>query len=1515
DAADLLPAYADALPHPAPDDTAFVRYLDDATGRPKGVRMGHRSVLRAVHDAAIADLRPDDVCLQRMPLGTDAAAWELLAPLLSGSALALMAPGPFDVAALRTAIARHGVTRLWLTAGLFHRVVDAAPTALAPLRQVLIGGVDAASPDHVRRLQAIDAPAPRVTRVYGPAECAVAATVYDVNAPADVPSTGALPLGRGTAQTTTYVLDDGMEPVPLGSYGTLWTGGRGVAQAYHARPGLTADRFRPDPFASVPGSRLVDTGDRARLRADGMLVDHGRVDDPIGLAAVAAALTAQRALVADAAAVLRRVGVDAEAADGVDALIAYVVPSTEALGAFGAARDAADAVAASMRYVQRLRDALLAALPARHMPAAFVLLDVLPLTDDGALDRRALPEPDAADFVTADGAAAADASTGDADADSEMGTAAVDAAPTPATQLLTSLWQTLLDLPSAPSRGADFFELGGHSLRATQLAAHIEKETGVPVPVRTLFERTQLGALADWLDARWTPAAAAADDAAADASSSSAPPPAIPAQPRDGSVTLRPSFDQERLWFLQRLDPTLDAYNMPWCFDLRGPLDVSALAAALAALVQRHESLRTRFPQAPVGGALSGQPVLAIEPPSFVTAALPRVDLDRLAPAAAEREAQRWQHDSARRPFDLVAAPPVRLRLVRLARAHHRLLFCLHHVIFDGSSVAVLLGELSTLYARLRGRAGDLSARARALDALPALQTQPADVAAWAREQLDDDAMQAHLDHWRAILAGVPPLRLPRDRGGADSTAASVAREHRFALPEAIAAGVEALAQAQRTTPFVTLIAAWQTALARWSDQVDFAVGMPIAGRDRVEIEPLVGLFVNTLALRADLSGDPNFETLLARTRAVVLDAFDHQALPFDRVVDALQPDRRLDDTPIFQVFFSLQPAAARVPLRLDGLVTSISSTAPTQAKFDFSLALGRRAATDDGAAEGYEAAIVYRSDRFDASTIERLGAQYAALLEAAIAAPETALSALPWHMPDPRRQLLALGQEALARDPIGTGGSLIERFLVQVEATPQAPALRWAQGDTTMTMDYAALSARAEAVARALRARGVRLGMAVGVLFERGPAMIVAVLGILRMGGVYVPLRPEDPASRRAFVSRDIDLRALITAASASSSSAPSAAAEADGDSVLTDAEGRPLMRLHLDSAGQLDASALLPSYAGPLTTADLDDTAYVLYTSGSTGRPKGVRVAHRSALRIACDPAIAGRGPDETYLQVVPLGFDVSVWETFTPLLSGGVLALMAPGPFGIGELRAAIARFGITRLWLTSGLFHRVVDLEPTVLTPLRQVMTGGDVVSPDHVRRLLAAVPTLRITNGYGPTECTVYTTIYDVTAPEHVPASGSLPVGRAVAQTTTYVLDGDAMLVPFGDDGELWIGGAAVSQGYHARPRMTAERFRPDPFSAVPGSRIYGTGDRVRLRTDGLLMFHGRLDGQIKLRGQRLELGEVTAALTAQREMVADAGVVLRRGDADDVAGDGMLVAYVVPASVAAALSPTFVDDL
>ncbi|HEX9669920.1 MAG TPA: amino acid adenylation domain-containing protein, partial [Thermoanaerobaculia bacterium] len=804
------------------------------------------------------------------------------------------------------------------------------------------------------------------------------------------------------------------------------------------------------------------------------------------------------------------------------------------------------------------------------------------------------------------------------------------------------------------------------------------------------------------------------------------------------------------------------------------------------------------------------------------------------------------------RGFDLARGPLVRAALVRLGREDHVLLLALHHIVTDGWSMGVLLREVAVLYRAFA---------ARQPSPLPPLGVQYADFAAWQREWLTGETLATQLAYWREALAGAPAvLELPADR---PRPAVQTFRGGTlpFRLPPELTAALHALARRQGVTLFMTLLAGVQALLHRLTGREDLLLGSPIANRNRAEIEGLIGFFVNTLVLRGRPQGEMPFEELLARAGETTLEAYAHQDLPFEKVVEHLQPRRELSHAPLFQILVLLQNAPIALP-QLPGLTVEPFALAGKTAKFDLTLAFveGR------DAAGGLLAAAEFATDLFDGATVQRLLGHLSTLLEGAVADPAARLADLPLLSAVEREQVVvAWNRTATAYPREATVHAL---FTAQARRTPDAVAV--ACGGETLS--YAELDARAERLAARLRALGVGPEIAVGLCVERSLELAPALLGILKAGGFYVPLDPQVPRERLAFMVEEVRAAVLVT--------------QEHLAGLLPDRPG--CVRVLVPQAlGGEEA----PAQAG--AGGDAANLAYVMYTSGSTGRPKGVAVSHRNVVRLVQETDYVHFGPDEVFLQFAPVSFDAATLEIWGPLLNGGRLVIFPPGPASLEELGEAIAREGVTTLWLTAGLFHRMVERHLERLRPLRQLLAGGDVLSSSHVRRALAGLPGVALINGYGPTEGTTFTCCHSVrTAP--VEGAG-VPIGRPIANSRAYVLDGALRPVPVGAVGELYASGDGLARGYFGRPGLTAECFVPDPVSAEPGARLYRTGDLARWLPGGELEFLGRIDDQIKLRGFRIELREIETAL-AVHPAVREAVVLAR----EEEPGEKALVAYVVP---------------
>ncbi len=1042
-------------------------------------------------------------------------------------------------------------------------------------------------------------------------------------------------------------------------------------------------------------------------------------------------------------------------------------------------------------------------LPEYMVPTAWTFLPELPRTPSGKPDRGALPAPAAA--------------------------RPEDAGPyvaprTPTEEVLAGIWSEVLGAGAVGVRDG-FFELGGHSLRATQVLARVRRALSVELPLSALFEHPTVEALA-----REVERASGAGDAL---------PPLRPA-PRDRPIPL--SAAQEAALLFQEL---ATAGAQPYAFQgavrFTGTLDAGALERTLTEIVRRHEVFRTEFVRGP------GGPVQEVRPPWPVR--LHTTDLRGLPPERRGAELELRVREESVRPFHPARLPLVRWSLFRPAEDEHVLLAVEHHFVHDGWSFGVFLHELTALYgASLRGEPSPL----------PEPSVQFVDFAVWQREWMHTPAARAQLDFWREELTPLPPsLDLPSDRPRPPELSFRGATL-RVRLDPVLAEAAAAFSRRRGTTLFMTLLSAFQALLARWSGRTEFCVGSGAAARSTRESEGLIGMVVNTLALRADLAGDPSFAGLLERVRRTTLRAYANQDVPFGRVVEEVQPERAPDRLPVYQVAFSFHHAPYP-ELRVPGAVLEVTEALGNgSAKFDLQVIAVPRGEQGAGGGRG-EVTLIweYSTDLFDPPTVARMARGYETLLAAALADPDAPVSALALLPAGERRRVLE-EWNATAR-PYALDVPVHRLFEEHAARAPHAPALSGA--GTVLT--YAEADRAAEGVARRLRALGVGPETRVAVCLERGPELAVALLGVWKAGGACLPLDPEHPAARIALTVRDARAPVLVTRTG-----------------VLPALPEGPRALL-LDEGDGAEAAS------GATVEVSPESAAYVVYTSGSTGTPKGVVVEHRQLANLSAWYREAmGLSPADRGSQVAGPAFDALAWELW-PFLSAGASVHFADGETRLSAERAVewIAERGITVAFLPTPLAERALRLPWPEDSELRVLLAGGD-------RLHFAPPPGLpfALLNGYGPTECTVVAAAAWV-----APGAGVPPIGRPVANDRAYVLDGRLEPVPPGVPGELYLGGAGVARGYLERPAATAERFVPDPFSGAAGARMYRSGDRARWRADGELEFLGRIDRQVKLRGFRVEPGEVEAALDALpgvREAVVEAR--------EEEPGEVRLVAYVVP---------------
>ncbi len=1399
---------------------AYVIYTSGSTGQPKGVLIEHRSVVNLIgaHIEYCA-LTPEDRVLQFASFSFDTSVSEFFPILAAGGCLAIRPAGLFPAhRELMELLRRHRITVFELpTAYWHHWIADADPTAFvgSPLRLMLVGGEKAERAGLLAWFDAFRLHPCRLMNTYGPTETTVNATEMSFDSRSPVLSEGDVPIGRPLANTFAYVLDARLEPVPIGVVGELYLGGAGVARGYHNRTALTAERFVRDPFAADPQARMYRTGDLAHWRPDGLLDYVGRNDFQVKIRGFRIELGEIEARLVACEGVREAAVLMREDAPGDKRLVAYAIVREDAT-----------------TTAERLREQLAQTLPEYMVPAACVLLEAWPLNTNGKLDRKALPAP------------AADLRTGHAHEAPEgtMETA------------LAAIWQGLLGV-SPIGRNDHFFALGGHSLLAVQVVSRLRKHYAVELALRDLFAYPTLKDLA-----------AAAEQATAPSTQmpADAPPERMQTAlvPCDRSGPLPMSFAQQRLWFIDQLEGGSAQYNMPMALRLRGTLDESALRYTLDTLVARHEILRTRY--AGVDGAAM-QVVHPAEP-----LRLRRIVLDDPDPAARAAALDALVREEAAKPFSLSRSGPLRCTLVVLGQTEHALLFTMHHIASDGWSEAVLIREFVSLY--IAGAAGEASP-------LPALPLQYADYAMWQRARLQGATRVAEVVYWRQQLSGLPvmhALPLDRPRPAQQSFEGGLVERE---LPASLLASVRALAQSKGASVFMVLQAAFAALLSRWSGETDIAIGTPVAGRLHPDVEPLIGFFVNTLVLRTDLSGNPDFDALLARVRETSLAAFEHQELPFELLVDELKPARSLSHTPLFQIMLTLQNNA-QSDLTLPGLSIETLDTGTPQAKFDLDVSMEERPT-------GLYVSWGYAASLFERDSIERMADAFERLLGAAVASPQTPVNALPLLSTADRARVLDDFNATVREYP--STSTIHDVFEAQARRTPQATALCW--GDERL--DYATLDRRANAVARRLIALGVGVEDRVAICAERSIAMVVGILGILKAGAAYVPLDPAYPTERLAFMVADSAPSAVLTLGALADAHAWS--------------PSLPVVRLETLQ----DEDAQAPAVPAPVVPdAGHYRLAYVMYTSGSTGTPKGVMVEHRNVLRLVMNSGYAPMGPDDCVAHCASPAFDASTWEIWAGLLNGArVLVVPQSVVLDPDALDAALVSAGTTALWLTVGLFNEYVDRLGEAFSRLRFLLIGGDALDRRTVGRLLDSERRPRmLLNGYGPTETTTFATTHAIAA---LAEDGrSIPIGRPIGNTRTYVLDADRAPVPVGVAGELWIGGDGVARGYLNQPDATAARFVRDPFVADVDARMYRSGDVCRWLPDGTLEYLGRNDDQVKVRGYRIELGEVETRLSCQPGVRESAVLVV-----PDASGQKRLVAYLVvedttAAAVREALSQT-----
>ncbi|HEX8472817.1 MAG TPA: non-ribosomal peptide synthase/polyketide synthase [Pyrinomonadaceae bacterium] len=1375
----------------AADNLAYVIYTSGSTGKPKGASVTHDNVVRLFNATQNHfNFDENDTWTLFHSYAFDFSVWEIWGALLYGGRLVvvpyMVSRSPRDFYEL---LSRERVTVLNQTPSAFTQLAEAdadddisAPLAL---RLIIFGG-EALDAQSLRGwFERHGDERPQLVNMYGITETTVHVTYHPLSlSDAREPRGGII--GVPLTDLQVYVLDDTQQPVPVGVAGELYVGGAGLARGYLKRPGLTAERFVPHPFSASPGARLYRSGDLAAYRADGRLKYIGRADQQVKVRGFRIELGEIEAALGAHDAVREALAMVREDVPGERRLVAYVSVE-EGRSLTGG----------------ELRARLEGLLPAYMIPSAFVFVDEFPLTANGKLDRRALPPPEASGDET---------------------TEEFVAPRTPVEEALAQIWADVLYVERVGVH-SNFFDLGGHSLLATKLISRVCEAFQVELPLRALFESPTLASFAERVGAQAT----------TDAS--------VPLAP--SNLAERPlSFAQQRLWFLEQLEPDSAFYNIPSAFRLSGYLDLAALEETFNEITKRHEVLRTRFM------VVKSRPVQVVSPPE--PSKLTLVDLTGLDKAEGEAEALRLGEEDAQRLFDLAHGPHMRVLIVRLAEREHMLFLTLHHIVSDAWSNAILMREVSALYeAFSQSKPPELSP----------LPVQYADFAFWQREWLTGERLQSQLQYWREQLAGAPPvLELPTDRPRPLAQTFRGAN-HSFTLPKALAESLKKLSRSESATLFMTLMAAFQTLLYRYTGETDVLVGTPVAGRNRREIEGLIGLFVNTLVLRSNLSDNPDFRTLLRRVRETTLEAYTHQDLPYEQLVEDLQPERDLGHSPLFQIMFAFNNAE-RAALKLRGLEASSVRVVSRATRFDLTLLM-------DDSGEELRGEVEYNLDLFDPATVSRFMEHFQNLLAGVASAPDTRVAELPL-LSDVERHRLLVQWNDTQRD-FDQSLCLHQLFEEHAARIPEHPAVVMGMEQLT----YGELNARANRLARYLRRRGVGVDTTVALLLERSVETLVGVFGILKAGGAYVPLDPAYPLERLTFMLKEAQAPVLLTK---------------EGLAGLLSSDGARVVCLDRDAdAIASESDENLNVEISP------DHLAYVLFTSGSTGLPKGVACSHRGVVNhqadLRCRYALS---PADACSMWSTLSFDVTVLEIFSALTNGCVLHIAPEAVRTDGTAFCEwVSANRITSAFVPVFMFPDLREwLEGGNTLPLRWVIVGVEPIAEELLEAILARTPGLQIFNGYGPTETTVYVTGYAASAGNG--HARRTPIGRPISNTEVYLLDPQLWPVPVGVGGEIYVGGVQLARGYLHRPALTAERFIPDPYGQREGARLYRTGDRGRYLPDGQIEFLGRLDHQVKVRGYRIEMGEIEAVL-AKHEDVEEVAVT-----AYEVApGEKRLAAYLV----------------
>ncbi|BCL80832.1 hypothetical protein ccbrp13_32970 [Ktedonobacteria bacterium brp13] len=1380
-------AAQDLPSHNEGEDIASVIFTSGSTGQPKGVLVRQQSLVNYTQALSrVLGSQPGWQYATVTTLAADLGNTAIFGALTTGGTVHLL-----DYATVTSTMAyaawvqQHPIDVLKIVPSHLAALLSGEQARAVLPREALVLGGEALGGELVQQIAALSGRC-QVYNHYGPTETTIGVLVKALGVPQTGGGAQEVTLGRPLTNTRVVIRDRRGNVVPIGVTGEVYVGGAGLAQGYVGQAEETAERFEPDGWSGEPGARLYRTGDLGQYTEGGEIRFVGRADRQVKIRGYRVELGEIEEVLRQQVG-LKEVRVVWRREEGREGrLIGYVQGRRQG-------REQREQWSREMRKV----------VPEYQVPGKWVVVERWPLTENGKIDWRVLREQEEEQEAG-----------GEERKEQEVGRS-------PMEELVQEIWQEVLGVQEV-GLDENFFELGGHSLLATRIIARVRAVVQVEVSIVKLFERPTVAGLAQEIERRLRGGTGEGEEEER----------ALEARARPQQVPL--SFAQQRLWFLNQLEPGNTSYNKLINFYLRGSLSTRALEKSLAMIIERHEILRTTFQ------ARAGQPVQVIRP--IGTFHIPQIDLQQLATEERDLEARRLVKELAERAYDLALGPLLRVFLLQLQEQEHILLLSMHHIVSDGWSNGIFMRELKALYhAFVREQPSPLQP----------LSLQYADFALWQRQWLQGELLEMQLDYWKQQLAGVPPLEFPTDhpRPAVQTFRGAYISQ---ALPPALCAQLVELSRREDVTQFMLLLAAFSVLLARYSGQNDISVGTPIANRTHTELENLIGFFVNTLVLRVDLSQDVTFRDVLKRVRKMTIEAYAHQDVPFEYLVERLQPQRDLSRHPFFQVLFGVQQASLETQT-LDDLTLQDFVVDHTITKFDITFNI---VSTE----QGFQCGVEYSTGLFEEETIQRLLEHWQVLLEGIVADPAQPLSRLP--LLPPHEQTLLLRQwSGEPHEPVEPR-LFCDLFAEQVQRHPDALALV----DEQHTLSYAALDRWASALAHLLREQGVGPEVVVGVQVERSVTWLIALLGILKAGGGYLPLDEKLPENRLRHILREAGVHLLVTLSGEQPDWVPA-----------------DLPVLDVSSCWSILARQTCP--LGWRVAVEAENLAYVIYTSGSTGTPKGVQIAHRGLGNLArAQSQLFAVEAHSHVLQYASQSFDASLAEVLVSLLSGASLYLASqPRLLPGASLTEVVERWGIT----VGTLPPSVLRWQPAgTLSSLQTLVVAGEACPADLGVRWGEG---RRFCNAYGPSEVTVCATVGVKAADGAMP-----PIGKALSGQRVYVLDEQQQVVPVGTAGELYVGGIGEGRGYVGRAAETAERFVPDPFGQQAGGRLYRTGDRVRYRGDGNLEYLGRKDQQVKVRGYRVEPGEIEAVLR-EREGVWEAVVVVSESELGEV----RLVGFVV----------------